>query len=117
MSSGSRKYKRRVSLPAQYRHLGEHGLMHLLADRDGGWACRYCGATTLDTCDGSVWEGGKRGCGGLIRSFRGLIGTADHVTARTLGGTDDVENFVIACWRCNVRKGARSVEWIETNPS
>lgn len=117
MSSGSRKYKRRVILPAQYRDLGDHGLIHVLADRDGGWTCRYCGVTTLDTCDGNVWQGGKRGSGNLRRETRRLVGTADHVIPLIDGGTDDVENFVIACWRCNARKGSRDVEWIAANPS
>ena len=34
----------------------------------------------------------------------------DHVRARARGGSNRVSNLVLACWKCNRDKGARSVE-------
>ena len=31
--------------------------------------------------------------------------TIDHFKARSVGGTEDEDNLVLACYRCNVRKG------------
>jgi len=36
--------------------------------------------------------------------------TLDHVQPRALGGTDTVENLVVACRKCNLRKGKRTPE-------
>ena len=32
----------------------------------------------------------------------------DHIQPRVLGGTDDLDNLVAACRRCNAMKGKRS---------
>ena len=56
----------------------------LIARRDGD-ACVYCGATEAS-------------------SGRKLH--LDHITARALGGTNDVTNLVTACHSCNSRKQA-----------
>jgi 5-methylcytosine-specific restriction endonuclease McrA len=53
--------------------------------RDGG-QCRYCG----------------------LDAARCL--TLDHVQPRALGGADTVENLVVACRECNLRKGKRTPE-------
>ena len=53
-------------------------------ERDG-WTCRYCG---------------------------GWANQCDHVVPRAKGGTDDTDNLVAACGRCNRRKGAQTPkEW------
>lgn len=49
--------------------------------------CRYCGLTAAD---GAVLE-------------------ADHVTPRSAGGLDVLENLVTACWECNRGKSAKDV--------
>lgn len=54
-----------------------------IRERDG-WACRYCGAK--DDL------------------------TTDRVIPRTQGGSDDEENLVTACGRCNFSKGPRTPE-------
>lgn len=33
--------------------------------------------------------------------------TIDHVIPLALGGTSQLENLVLACWRCNHRKAAQ----------
>lgn len=54
-----------------------------LVARDGH-ACRYCGG----------------------RSYLSV----DHVLPRVQGGSDELDNLVIACRRCNSRKGGRTPE-------
>jgi 5-methylcytosine-specific restriction endonuclease McrA len=54
--------------------------------RDGG-ACQYCGT-----------------------KLKRREATYDHVIPRTGGGTTNWENIVIACARCNQRKGGRTPE-------
>lgn len=54
--------------------------------RDGG-RCQYCG-----------------------RSLKRPEATYDHVVPRTLGGKTSWENVVIACVRCNQKKGGRTPE-------
>ena len=34
-------------------------------------------------------------------------GTLDHILAKDRGGTDDIDNLVLACFACNQRKGRR----------
>lgn len=34
----------------------------------------------------------------------------DHVVAKTLGGSNHIDNLIPACWRCNCTKGDKSVE-------
>jgi hypothetical protein len=48
------------------------------------FACEFCGVTEVDT-------------GGLL--------TVDHYRPRSRGGTDDFDNLVYCCFRCNVYKG------------
>jgi 5-methylcytosine-specific restriction endonuclease McrA len=51
------------------------------------WRCCYCG----NRMDGS-------GCEPNAPTF-------EHVIPRSLGGTDDEDNLVIACQRCNELRG------------
>jgi len=63
-----------------------------LVKRDGS-RCVYCG-----------WSGGDYG--------QWLV--ADHVVPVCQGGTDDVDNLVLACNSCNSRKGGRTPEqWVD----
>jgi hypothetical protein len=48
------------------------------------FACEYCGVSETDS-------------GGLL--------TVDHFRPRSLGGSDDLENLLYCCYRCNLYKG------------
>ncbi len=54
-----------------------------------GWACHYCGTALLPV------DGAKE------------YPTVDHVVPTSLGGSDDLENKVLACRSCNSSKGTR----------
>lgn len=63
-----------------------------LAERDGGWFCRYCGKPLHR----NPYEN------------RHTLATVDHNIPSKRGGTDDLRNLVLACWLCNVRKGQKT---------
>jgi 5-methylcytosine-specific restriction endonuclease McrA len=67
-----------VRVPYTEIALTRKNLLH----RDGHM-CQYCGYTGDDL-------------------------TLDHVVPRSRGGQDTWENIVVACVRCNVRKGSRT---------
>ena len=60
----------------------------VVLDRDG-WVCWLCGGELVD--------------GGTSDD---VIGQADHVVPRSLGGSDDVGNLAACCRSCNLLKGA-----------
>lgn len=41
-----------------------------------------------------------------------LQGTKDHIVPRYFGGTNSIENYVLACVSCNSRRG-NSLDWCE----
>ena len=42
----------------------------------------------------------------------------DHIKPKTAGGTDDLNNLVAACFRCNGKKGGRNMfEWYIRQPT
>lgn len=61
-----------------------------LADRDG-YKCHYC------RCSLTRAKGGK--------PLSGRNKTIDHKIPKCLGGTDDLENLVLACYTCNIERG------------
>lgn len=67
--------------------MADSAKMEVIA-RDQG-RCRYCGCQT----------GSGYGEDNL---------TIDHVLPRSRGGKDHVGNMVVACFRCNHRKGSRT---------
>jgi len=70
-------------------------LMVLLAERDGGWFCWYCGnpLTEIVEIDNSVdWRDPQRP-------------TLDHVIAFSRGGSNELHNLRLACHICNNKKG------------
>jgi hypothetical protein len=85
-------------------------LSHLkpsLAARDGGWRCCYCACHLLPT--------------GIERdSVDDLRPTAvvDHLMPRSRGGSDELQNLVLACTSCNSSKGAKTYEeymqWLDS---
>lgn len=59
-----------------------------IAERDGAH-CHYC----------------KTGLHPLATEVSPRRGTVDHVVPRALGGPSRMDNYVLACSGCNVRKG------------
>lgn len=51
-----------------------------------GFTCRYCGRMAPD-----------------------VVLEVDHVVPRSVGGSDDEDNLVTACYDCNQGKGAHNV--------
>lgn len=67
--------------------------------------CAYCEAT------GTVaWPMDRHGSPALWCSSREL--EFDHVIPESKGGDESLDNIVLACRRCNRRKGDRSVEYL-----
>lgn len=64
-----------------------------ILERDG-WRCRYCGSDFS----------------GLARPERLALLSVDHVLPVCRGGSDEPENMVAACLRCNGMKAERTVE-------
>jgi hypothetical protein len=58
-------------------HSDRHTLLRALEERDGP-GCFYCGASEPEEID--------------------------HVRSRCHGGSDSIENLVLACWDCNTAK-------------
>lgn len=104
----------------------------LIAQRDGGWTCHYCGQALVPVdrvAEVCRWRPRKVywdhcGCGEHVLSHGSLPmpcvveggytapghlrwAETDHKTPRCLGGGDQLENLVLACGPCNSRKGKR----------
>lgn len=45
-------------------------------------------------------------CGGLLGKYAGI----DHVIPKIKGGSDDFENLVPCCLKCNSMKGVKTIE-------
>jgi 5-methylcytosine-specific restriction endonuclease McrA len=72
----------------------------------GDGRCWYCGRLlTIES---------RTSAGGIMRNAPAEYFTStyviDHFYPRKLGGTDDIENLVPACWSCNGMKRAYTVE-------
>ena len=67
-------------------------------ERDSG-TCYLCGCT----CNFNDWKPGK------IRKWSAgdTYPTIDHVIPISKGGTDTLDNVRLACWKCNMSKGAK----------
>ena len=85
---------------AQARRLVEQSTAHLrgllldaVVERDGP-LCAYCGVVTTTDPPSAT---------------RHVERTLDHVVPQSRGGTDTLENCVVACRSCNARKGVRPV--------
>lgn len=80
-----------------------------IAERDLGWMCAYC-YKLLDpshagmyktihyTVHGTPYEWG---------AFYDDQPCVDHVVPSSLGGPDDIENYVLSCRSCNSKKRNR----------
>ena len=77
-----------------------NALRHQIAERDGGWECRYCSRQLYETVDADD------------PAFPEL----DHVIPLRLGGTNTLGNLVLACRACNRCKADTIVDppdWIQ----
>ena len=70
-----------------------------LLKRDGD-RCRWCGIRLVADAPEAAWD----------------RLTVDHIIPCSEGGTDALSNLVLACGRCNRRRGATSVEEWEASP-
>jgi len=84
-----------------YDPLKTHAVRQMAAivrrdESDGVWRCRYC---RIELVQMDIWPWGWD----KPRPER------DHVVPRSTGGSGRLENMVLACQGCNVRKGPRSL--------
>ena len=80
-----------------------------------GWRCHYCHSRLIpcgqeeDICN--VFYLPEGWGGGMVKSYAAPQGygwpQVDHKVPRSRGGTDLIENLVMACLECNSRKGSR----------
>jgi 5-methylcytosine-specific restriction endonuclease McrA len=80
-------------------------------ERDG-WRCRWCTTQIISPSANrhlsskfpNVYSGGPRNI-----DYHGLIlcaqGSIDHVIPHSLGGTNDLNNLITACWPCQFARG------------
>lgn len=78
------------------------------------WVCRYCGdpiffSPTLKLLDqispghGYYHKNGKTNA--MISIFQWKWASIDHIQPHAKGGLDVEENYVSACWKCNLSYG------------
>ena len=81
------------------------------------WTCRYCGepvifAPTLKILSEMNPNSGYYHKNGNESRMLPLLArrwaSIDHITPRSKGGTDSLDNYVTACWRCNDKMGNRT---------
>lgn len=86
--------------------------MRDIARRDHGWWCAYCAAAlaqpfALVTTDQQGWDiylGHLDGEPFWQMADGHHQATRDHIVPRVKGGTDDLDNLVLACRPCNTTK-------------
>ena len=103
--------------PSFYKRVGPE-----LARRDGGYKCAYCGVALVPPgvarTDPAYYQPSnqahydphlrKRVYTELKAGF--AQGTVDHVLAQECGGSDALDNLVLACKTCNTVKKHHPVE-------
>jgi 5-methylcytosine-specific restriction endonuclease McrA len=89
----------------------KHRRMRVLAQRDG-WQCFYCHAVLMPIDDRDQYAYYHRDDRDQKVSVAGYRlpdtitwPTLDHKVPTAAGGTDETENLVLACGRCNTLKG------------
>jgi hypothetical protein len=81
------------------------------AERDGGWFCHYCGCPLAGAATPEklvrYWmnDGWSISINPKYRSTHWV--NLDHVVPRCRGGSNELENLVLACGQCNSRKGTK----------
>lgn len=90
------------------------------------WTCRYCGEPvfflpTLNLLDKLSPNHGYNHphskTGSVLSLFQWRWASVDHVVPVTKGGTNDEENLVTACWRCNLNWNNKSVAQGKPQPN
>lgn len=84
-----------------------------IAERDGGWLCRYCHIalipTTVRIGHPDFYIGLQPAPDRMVEIKAGYAECqVDHLVAKSRGGSDDLSNLVLACVQCNQLKGAKS---------
>ena len=91
-----------------------------LANRDG-WVCHYCvkplvplhvGKTDTRYRHVFAYEIMPDGTEWPVWETRPEYGeaTVDHIICRIDGGSDDLDNLVLACWWCNTKRNVKPYE-------
>ena len=77
------------------------------------WHCRYCHhalffSPTLKLLDqaapGHSYYHVNGKTGHMLPLFQWRFASVDHIVPVDAGGTNEIENLVAACWRCNLDK-------------
>lgn len=77
--------------------------LHVLAERDG-WTCAYCGLAVM--CVHSAPEPAQDPFGEPGETFiPAMPAQIEHVIPRARGGSEGLDNLVLACAACNREKG------------
>ncbi len=100
--------RRALQVPSAAETLALHA-------RDG-WRCRFCGCrvassrarSTMRAClpDVLLWDKD----GGYHAAFFAITASVDHVLPHSVGGGNELENLVTACWSCQFGRGAYMIE-------
>lgn len=77
----------------------------ILAERDG-WVCKYCGMNLVPDSEVEKYTTSSV-FGGVILLDGYDFPQLDHVFPRSKGGENTIENLVLSCGKCNMKKGAR----------
>lgn len=83
-----------------------------IARRDGGWKCHYCGRELITDRELYVrYQDNPQS-----EEF-GRLAVVDHVVPKSKGGSDSLNNLVLACRTCNGKKGTKDrdefITWID----
>jgi len=84
-----------------------------IAERDGGWQCRYCGIQLIppgtDIQDTRYYTMLQPPPAKVVKINSGYADfQVDHIVAKSRGGTNQLDNLALACCWCNQRKGNKS---------
>jgi len=81
-----------------------------------GWRCRFCGCRVVPP-KARAAMGEALPCAipwseaeGFHGAFYAISASVDHIVPHSMGGTNDEENLVTACWPCQFGRGAWSLE-------
>lgn len=93
--------------------VGKQGALRLLFHMSDG-KCYYCGIETWMPGQGKIKAAIKLGLPTeghrWVKTVQDRMATIEHLHRRADGGPDKIENYALACRRCNRRRGGRKVE-------
>jgi len=81
------------------------------------WTCRYCGEPVffapalkvlnrINPNHGYYHRNGKSGA--ILPLFQWRWASVDHILPVTKGGENELDNYVTACWECNLKWNDRT---------